>query len=115
LIFVLLVGGILIALVLVLFLPIRQSPHTDYRPTDAVFRDDDRYWYAGILYNNPDDPAVFVPRRYGFGWTVNFGHPRGKRFLIGLLLLLLLPLVMALLEILFPGQITSYGCHTFGC
>jgi Predicted membrane protein len=48
------------------------------RPTSVVFRDDDRYWSGGILYNNPDDPDLFVPKRYGLGWTVNIGHPQGK-------------------------------------
>jgi len=27
------------------------------------------------LYNNPDDPALFVPTRDGARWTLNFGRP----------------------------------------
>jgi len=34
---------------------------------------DDR-WYLGQLYYNPDDPAVFVQRRMGLGYTLNFGN-----------------------------------------
>jgi uncharacterized membrane protein len=39
-------------------------------------RDDDRYWKGGLIYVNRDDPALLVPRRYGVGWTLNFGNPR---------------------------------------
>jgi uncharacterized membrane protein len=40
----------------------------------APDRSDGRYWKAGIFYVNPGDPAVFVKKRFGFGWTLNFGH-----------------------------------------
>jgi uncharacterized membrane protein len=52
--------------------------------TDAP--DDDRYWKAGILYVNRDDPALFVQRRFGVGWTINLGHPAGV--VIGVILLM---------------------------
>jgi uncharacterized membrane protein len=116
----LLIWGLLIAVLLVLFWhPQRSRTKTstsaDRQRTSVVFRDDDRYWYGGIFYNNPDDPAVFVPKRYGLGWTVNFGHPTGKRFMIllmiGIILLLLLPVILG---IFFPG-FSSYGCHPSGC
>jgi uncharacterized membrane protein len=38
-------------------------------------RDDDRFWKAGLLYVNRDDPAVVVSARIGVGWTLNFGNP----------------------------------------
>src|SRR5690606_15255848 len=38
-------------------------------------RDDDRYWKWGIFYYNPDDPAWFVEKRFGIGWTNNFAQP----------------------------------------
>jgi uncharacterized membrane protein len=34
----------------------------------------DRCWKLGILYFNPDDPALFVEKRFGIGYTVNFGN-----------------------------------------
>lgn len=117
----LLICWVLIAIVLVLVLPnplfrTKARVRADRRRTSTIFRDDDRYWYGGILYNNPDDPDPFVPKRYGLGWTVNFGHPMGKLFLIAILLLgLVLPLVVAALGVLFPGLIHSYGCHPSGC
>ncbi|MGK4579171.1 DUF1648 domain-containing protein [Kitasatospora sp. HPMI-4] len=45
--------------------------------TGVVHRDDDRYWRCGgLVYVNRQDPAVFVAKRFGIGWTVNFGNPR---------------------------------------
>lgn len=42
-----------------------------------VARDDDKHWKGGIFYFNPDDPSVFVRRRFGVGWTINHGNPKG--------------------------------------
>ena len=33
------------------------------------------HWRLGQLYNNPSDPALFVPTRDGRRWTLNFGRP----------------------------------------
>src|SRR6266436_5677846 len=114
--FLLLMCGLLIAAVLILFWhPQRSRTKTstsaDRQRTDAVFRNDDRYWYGGVFYNNPDDPAVFVPKRFGLGWTMNFGHPQAKLVLIGMLLL---PLVLLILNVLFFGT-APIGCHPSGC
>ncbi len=38
-------------------------------------RDDDRFWKAGLLYVNRDDPALVVGARFGVGWALNFGKP----------------------------------------
>lgn len=32
-------------------------------------------WKLGILYFNPQDPSLFLPQRFGVGWTVNLGRP----------------------------------------
>lgn len=32
----------------------------------------------GKIYCNPDDPAIFVPKPYGIGWTVNMAKPMGR-------------------------------------
>jgi uncharacterized membrane protein len=34
---------------------------------------DDR-WKWGIIYYNPEDPAIMVEKRFGFGYTMNFGN-----------------------------------------
>jgi uncharacterized membrane protein len=43
--------------------------------TGKVNRDDDRYWILGQFYYNPDDPALFLEKRFGIGWTFNFARP----------------------------------------
>jgi uncharacterized membrane protein len=38
-------------------------------------RTPDRCWKAGVFYFNPDDPAIMVEKRFGIGYTLNFGQP----------------------------------------
>lgn len=44
--------------------------------------DDDSLWIFGCIYNNPNDPSLFVNKRFGAGWTVNIGTTIGKIFFI---------------------------------
>jgi len=30
--------------------------------------------WKGIFYSNPNDPALWVPKRFGIGYTLNFGN-----------------------------------------
>jgi H+/Cl- antiporter ClcA len=39
-------------------------------------RTPDKCWKWGLFYYNPADPALWVEKRFGIGWTFNFGHPR---------------------------------------
>ncbi len=48
---------------------------------------DSRFWKAGLIYYNPDDSALMVPKREGFGYTLNFGRPVCW-FIFGAILLL---------------------------
>ncbi|MFM2124003.1 MAG: hypothetical protein RL328_454 [Acidobacteriota bacterium] len=41
-------------------------------------------WKLGILYYNPDDPAVLVRRRFTLGYTLNFGNKLSWMF-VGML------------------------------
>lgn len=40
-----------------------------------ALRADDDNWKLGIFYTSMKDPAPLVPKRYGWGWTANFGSP----------------------------------------
>ena len=31
-------------------------------------------WKWGIIYYNPNDSAIWVEKRNGLGWTLNFAH-----------------------------------------
>jgi uncharacterized membrane protein len=48
-------------------LPTGEAPVGDRTPDSA--------WVLGMLYVNHDDPALFVEKRFGIGYTLNFGHP----------------------------------------
>jgi uncharacterized membrane protein len=40
-----------------------------------INRDDDCYWKLGMFYFNKNDPAIFLEKRFGIGWTNNWAHP----------------------------------------
>ena len=43
--------------------------------SDRLLVDDDRYWKFGVFYFNPDDASLFLPERFGVGWTLNWARP----------------------------------------
>jgi uncharacterized membrane protein len=45
-------------------------------------------WKAGVFYYNPDDAALFVEKRAGFGYTLNFGNAWCYVLIGGILLIL---------------------------
>ena len=59
---------------------------------------DDSHWILGSIYFNRDDPSVFVERRFGIGWTINFGSVGGVLTMVALLAVaVVLPLGIVLL------------------
>ena len=65
---------------------------------DAAFDpQSDSYWKAGMFYYNPNDPAIFVAKRVGIGYTVNFANKMCWLVLAGILLLGLLPAALGIL------------------
>jgi uncharacterized membrane protein len=57
-------------------------------PAAGSDRDDDRFWRAGLVYVNRDDPALMVNARFGFGLTPNLGNPRVWLIMAGAAVLL---------------------------
>jgi uncharacterized membrane protein len=56
---------------------------------------DAKHWYAGgMFYYNPDDPALFVEKKVGYGYTINCANKRG---LIFVAYLAVLPILMIIL------------------
>ena len=54
-------------------------------PAPGTDRDDDRFWKAGLLYVNRDDPALMVGARFGAGWTLNLGNPAARLIIAGII------------------------------
>ncbi len=53
--------------------------------------DDDKYWIGGLVYFNPQDPVLFVEKRFGIGWGLNYGTIKSyvlMTFVIGSVFLL---------------------------
>lgn len=50
----------------------QAQPGPGAEPYDGT---QDGYWYAGMFYVNPNDAALLVPKRFGMGYTLNFGRP----------------------------------------
>lgn len=44
--------------------------------------DEDQYWIGGLIYFNRNDPSIFVEKRFGLGWTMNFANPLGYFIII---------------------------------
>jgi uncharacterized membrane protein len=64
-----------------------DSPPVGDRTPDAC-------WKLGLFYVNRNDPALFVEKRFGIGWTLNFANPR-----VGLVIGAILFFVLATLAI----------------
>jgi len=60
-------------------------------------RTDDRHWKAGLVYYNPDDPALWIEKRLGIGYTLNFARAGAWWFLAAVLVI---PLALTLLLLL---------------
>lgn len=59
--------------------------------TDRAAR---QHWKGGLIYVNAQDPALWVPKRRGIGYTLNFAR-REAWVVLGVILSL--PLVVLLL------------------
>ncbi|MGG1631696.1 DUF1648 domain-containing protein [Rossellomorea sp. NRS-1567] len=57
---------------------------------EVINADDDQYWKGGLFYFNPEDPSIFVEKRFGVGWTLNFARPLGYLILVGPLLVIVI-------------------------
>ncbi|MES3017929.1 MAG: DUF5808 domain-containing protein [Bacteroidota bacterium] len=64
---------------------------------DEFDRKNDKYWKAGLIYNNPNDPNIWVEKRIGIGWTLNFAHS-ASYYIVGVFLLVTAGVVYVILS-----------------
>lgn len=79
-VFLLAAASILIVLCTVFFTyqSVRDTQNRYLALADRpMLADDDVYWLHGF-YNNPNDPRINVEKRFGIGFTINFGNPKAK-------------------------------------
>ena len=46
---------------------------------------DNRNWVLGMFYVNRNDPSILVERRFGLGYTPNFGNWKAVALLVAFL------------------------------
>lgn len=51
--------------------------------SDELLSDNDALWKLGVFYWNPEDPSLFLPARFGIGWTINWARPSAWAIIIG--------------------------------
>lgn len=56
-------------------------------PGDGPEITPDEAWKGGMIYYNPDDPALFVPKRFGLGYSLNYANRWSWLFLGGIVLI----------------------------
>jgi uncharacterized membrane protein len=56
----------------------------DSEPDHSVDDTPEMCWHWGGIYNNPQDPSLFVRARVGTGYTLNMGHRWSYGIMIGL-------------------------------
>lgn len=52
--------------------------------------DSDYHWKGGLFYFNKNDPSLFVEKRFGIGWSINFAQPLGYAIIFGPLILIII-------------------------
>ena len=66
---------------------LRSDSNSAVKPNAPVHND--HYWkFGGSLYYNPGDPSIFIEKRMGIGWTVNFARPTAWAFFIAPIVIL---------------------------
>lgn len=74
----------------------RAGGPTTAPPDDLESPDDDAdvriYW--GIVQSEPNNPHLMVPKRIGFGTTINWAHPAGKAMYLILAVIIFGPLLV---------------------
>ena len=87
--------GLIVSVIPLTYLFVKLKKH--YRNRSYSIDDEDKYWTFGSLYNNPDDPSIFVNKRFGIGWTINIGSKEGKILIVLFVLILLVIIAMPFL------------------
>lgn len=64
-----------IAIGLTIVIGLHRHQKSDRESREIGDRTPDECWKLGLIYVNRKDPALWVEKRSGLGYTLNFGHP----------------------------------------
>jgi uncharacterized membrane protein len=92
-------SGVIVVVVVVLAIKtgqsgsrIRLGKTTDGKVID---RNDDKFWRWGLFYVNKQDTAMFVEKRFGVGFTINFGRPAAVAIFVVVIALVVAAVVVS--------------------
>jgi len=54
---------------------------------------EEEYWKWGFIYYNPTDPKVFLPKRSGLGYTLNFAKPISIILILSVIIVIVLSII----------------------
>ena len=74
------------------------SEFVNFKDMDNKRKRDTKHWKWGLIYYNPEDPSLYVDKRFGLGQTFNFAH-RAAWYLM--FFLLLFPVLIFILLFIF--------------
>lgn len=61
--------------------------------------DEEEYWKWGVFYYNPEDPAIFVEKRFGIGSTINMARWQSWACIGGLVLFCILIVLISIVMV----------------
>lgn len=65
--------------------------------SQVIDLDDDQHWKLGQFYFNKEDPALFLEKRFGIGWSANWARPMAWILLIGIIgLAIAIPVLLSI-------------------
>ncbi|MHC4067296.1 MAG: DUF5808 domain-containing protein, partial [Planctomycetota bacterium] len=59
---------------------------------------DNAHWLWGVFYVNRNDPSILVEKRFGFGYTFNYGNRKAVVLVVTVLVLILVLTTLGLIE-----------------
>ncbi|MBS4172811.1 DUF5808 domain-containing protein [Bacillus sp. FJAT-49736] len=72
-----------------------KSPEFQSVAGVADLEEDEEYWKGGLFYFNKNDPSIFVEKRFGVGWSINFAHPIGYVIIFAPIIIILLIAILS--------------------
>ena len=72
----------------------RESGSAEERLTGSLA--DNSHWPMGLFYYNADDPSMMIEKRFGFGYSFNYGNRKAQLIVVTFLALLVGLSVLAL-------------------
>lgn len=73
----------------------RLNKLTEESSDDFIDKEDDQYWLLGMIYFNKNDPAIFISKRVGIGWSVNHARWQAWMFYAVIIVFVIVVTVMS--------------------